>query len=213
MKLSHKTYKQSTVVKRLLLYYEQSHDNERQFNWYANANKFAYDLSERYNVPILNVCGVIAALSPQKGWSENKKIAHEFLSGLERGHTRQQLKKARQCLLLDKEVEIFDSLSIGGKKTSHFFMNILQPTNENFVTIDRHAIGSCIFDYNKIIGQPPEQLTVSQYYFMVDCYKIAAKRKQILPNMLQSTIWQAYRRIKEVHEQYDRPKEDISCPF
>lgn len=205
IKFQHKIHTKAAIKKRLLSYLELSTETERNYLWYKDAHNFASLLATKHGLQVFQVAGVIAALSPQKSWPENKKITQAFLRGVRNSHTAAQLYKAELCLQAENENEIFGILTKTGLKTSYFYNNILYPTIDSGVTIDRHAIGACLNSFKNI--QRPmagTKLTKPQYDFFAQAYTEVAVSKNILPLHLQSTIWQTYRRLKDVHEQYDR---------
>ena len=60
-----------TVVKNNILRVWNQTSSEQRFDWYLDAFSFAEELSVFYDVDVNKVCGIIAALSPVKKWSEN----------------------------------------------------------------------------------------------------------------------------------------------
>lgn len=167
------------------------HGNPSDRDWYMHAHAYAQELADRHNTSTIIAAGVIAALSPQKSWTENKRLANQFLAGNERGHTGANLAKAKQikqggnCL-----EEICDILH--GLKTSSFFINITLPTAYKAVTIDRHAVEIAL---NKKLDN--HAMTVNQYTFFSNCYTIAAKRLGLYPHQIQAITWEAWRELKK----------------
>lgn len=196
MRFLNKKHKKSILVKRLLAFYDSATNEERNSNWYIEANQFAIELAERFNKPLIQVCGVIAALSPQKNWQENKRLAVLFLQGKNHGQTKMQLKKADSCLLTECETEIFNLLTKNGLKTSQFFLNLLHPNKSIGITIDRHAVGACLFTPNNIEALPEIRMTKTQYDVFQDVYISTANKLAIKPHELQAIVWKAYRRLK-----------------
>jgi len=202
IKFKHKIYTKQQIKKRLLSYYKLAEQNEIENHWYFTANEFACKLAQKHSLKTFQVCGVIAALSPQKNWQANKRLATEFLRGKRHSQTAQQLNKAELCLTA-KENEIFALLTKTGLKTSYFYNNILFPFIDSGVTIDRHAIGACVVSIKNIQKFTGDfKLTKTQYDFFAECYSEIAEQKNILPLQLQSTIWQTYRRLKELPLKY-----------
>jgi len=117
--------------------------------WYTEAHNYAVELSEEFNLELNKVCAVISAMSPLKHWNTNKKIARQFLEGKRNVHTKLQMTKA-EWILEGKDVE----MCLGGQKTVNFYWNILNPSDTNWCTIDRHII--------RMFNQRPS-LTVKQY--------------------------------------------------
>lgn len=199
--------RKSSAVQRLLHYYSLATAEEinKGLNWYNEANQYAKQMAEENNLPLFVVCGIISALSPQKNWQENKKLAWEFIyKGKRGGHTSAQIDKAEACLLADNANDIFNLLTKEGKKTSWFFYNILHPTIETGTTIDRHAIGTCVYNHNKIKTIPDAwaTMTIHQYNFFQEVYASAAQHRGILPHQMQAIVWTVFRRCKGLVDEY-----------
>lgn len=67
-------------------------------------------------------------------------------------------------------------------------MNLLQPDNPNFLTVDRHA--------NRIAGILKDTVTNKQYELVKDSYIAVAKKFRVIPNSLQASLWSYYRELK-----------------
>lgn len=207
----------SGVVRRLLWYYDQANGIEidRGEQWYYDANGYASMLSDRFDVPLVRVAAVLACLSPQKNWQENQKLAKDYLSGIKAGHFRSAYMKADMCMMSDTSEEMFNLIS-KGMKSSHFFMNIAHPDMREHVTIDRHAIGACIYSSSEIQTIPESygQMTKKQYNFFVSCYKSAAEYRGSIPCQMQAVVWTVYRRLKGLPSEYNvTDNESDNLPF
>lgn len=178
-------------------------ENKEGLDWYIEANKYSKDLAKRFNISIQQVVGLIAAFSPQAGWLENKRYALTFLyKPNSRIRSQVQTDKAKNILSLTSESDIYNALSIQDKafKTKAFFKNILNPDIDGDVTIDRHAIASCIQfpDNVSALDKSYGHLTKIQYEFFQSCYIKAAKEVNILPHELQAIVWITYRRLRSL---------------
>jgi hypothetical protein len=194
-----------TSVKRIIEVYDQSTEDDR-ITWYSDALDFALYLCKNYRTApnYFIVAGVISALSPQKSWDENKRLAENFFKNPNRnpGHTRVFYNKALAIMklvggdLLDRNDVIISICDIlNGPKIRSFFLNIAVPEYKEIVTIDRHAISI-------VIGRPTTEsdkinLTANQYKFFQDCYILAAKKAGVDPSYMQSVTWCAWRRLKK----------------
>jgi len=163
----------------------------RDNDWYVNENSFALTLSIKFDVPIMNVCAVIAALSPQTSWDYNKRIAKQFLRTGSCGQTSDNLTKAKLVLCVNT-VEDIDRI-LNGKKQKAFFHNLYNPLYSDRVTIDRHAIAIAL---GRTAKDNELQLTPKQYDWFQDCYRYLADRLGIRPSLLQSITWEIWRVIK-----------------
>lgn len=160
--------------------------------WYLEAYKFALALTNKYNVDLIKVCGIIAALSPLKSWDENIRLTDTFLSSGYSGHTASQTQKAVDILNYNEsEPELFILHTLSGNKIKSFFINIYLPTAEVAVTIDRHALAVC-FGRNAT-DKETMGITDKQYKFFESCYMQVAKELFLIPNQVQSITWVQWR--------------------
>jgi hypothetical protein len=178
-------------------------------NWYEEAHEFAKYLAREYlmeiestmsidayeavaNAALAKAAGIIASLSPLKTWTENKEIAELFLNHGRVKHTGMFKKKAQLIYDSDGDVSTICEVLNGNKITS-FFLNIYNPKEGSVVTIDRHALAIAVGE-----ALPTDQLkmTANQYEFFVNCYRIAAVKRGVLPLQMQSVTWVKWRELK-----------------
>lgn len=133
--------------------------------WYINANEFAKQLSEEFNISLEKVAGIISALSVQKSWSVNKRIAREYFQGKKNIHTKVQVSKCDWIMRGDNIEKC-----LGGMKTINFYHNLLEPKDNNWFTIDRHILN--------IFNETPK-LTPKKYNQL----------KQVCINYSEQTPW------------------------
>ena len=201
-----KLYKVGSAKNRLIEYYNLSTSEQKKegLKWYKEANQFCANLAKQSNLEVFRVVGIVAALSPQKNWQRNKELAYNFIINKSNtGHNKQQINKALDCYILN-ENEIYLMLSKNKVKTSQFYYNILHFDKIKSVTIDRHAIGTIIYNKRNIktISDGQSQMTKKQYDFFADCYKEAAKELNLLPQQLQAIVWVTYRNFKDLPKEY-----------
>jgi len=178
--------------------------NEETFKngaeWYTIANEIAQKVrvASDTEINLAQAVGVIAALSPLKSWSQNIKLATEFINeGKRSGHTGVMVKKASDILdLIDPTTdEIVEILK--GQKIVNFFLNIYYPNKDVAVTIDRHAIGIALIGTKKIKQEETDgQITKLQFEFLVHCYKWAAAELNLSAVQLQAITWEHFRANK-----------------
>jgi hypothetical protein len=157
--------------------------------WYNQAHDMASIWADDHELPTYKVAGIIAALSANKSWSENQRIAELFLTSGTQKHTFVQHSKAVSILNLGSNSETFTKDTediLSGMKTTRFYRNIANPYKDQSVTVDRHAA--------KVVGFDPNvdgRLTVRRYEVIERAYKEAAKRigEYILPMQVQAVAW------------------------
>jgi len=191
-----RTLTQNRVINRLV-YWQKLNPEKAGGNFYDEANQFASVLSKNYNLPVLNVAGIIAALSPQQAWDVNKKQAVQYLkTNKATGATGERLRKCDKIRDAKTTDEILAIL--GGEKTKNFFLNIAG--DYSAVCIDRHALACAIFPPSEIcaISDTLRKTTVKQYNFFATCYKLAAEKVGEQPSVFQAIVWNAVREKREL---------------
>ena len=179
------------TVNNILRVYDQSDGDG--FYWYREANEFAEKLGEEYKVSDWKVAGIIAAFSPLKSWELNKVIAEQFLATGKASHTAVMVKKAKDIMESDGQVTTICDI-LNGNKIVNFFLNIAQPVDLGGVTIDRHAISIAV---GKVLPDSKMRMSKNQYEFFVNAYKIAAFKRDVLPNQMQSVTWVKWKEMKK----------------
>jgi len=187
-----------TKVKNNILSFYHKSSNEDRRDWYAEANLFAKELSEQYDISISICTGVISALSPVKTWSQNKICADKMIAVGKSNHMKQFENKAKEILSSDGSDKSILGI-LRGSKISSFYLNIMYPNNSENVTIDRHALSVSLGKW--ITDEDYRGMTKVQYKFFVDCYKYTAKQIEISPLLLQSSTWEVFRKIKKEYKQ------------
>lgn len=185
----------------ILKIYNQTSEDER-YDWYQEANDYAETIARKmgawnYSGKLLNikrVCGVIAALSPVKSWSENKRVAKQLIETGECGHMKQFVGKAKRILECDGSDEAILAI-LNGRKISAFYLNIAYPNKANNVTIDRHALSVALGYW--VTDEDYRGMTANQYNFFVQCYVLAAMKAEVSPLIMQSATWVKWRKIKK----------------
>lgn len=132
--------------------------------------------------------GVIAALSPQQGWSRNCDLARDACAGKLHGTIGDALAKAGAIL----DGADPDDILPNARKTWHFYRNIADPSDPDPVTIDRHAHDVAV---GEVYGKRDRGLgCASRYALLAHAYREAARRLGELPNVVQAVTWCAHRR-------------------
>lgn len=125
--------------------------------------------------------GVIAALSANKSWEENIRLARLACgTGLAVGHVTDALAKATAILAGTDPAEVLPMT----RKTGHFFRCILDPDDPEAVVIDRHAHDVAV---GRLYGNRDRGLSsIRRYQLLADCYHRAAARLGELPSTVQA---------------------------
>lgn len=179
-------------VSRIVAAWENATDDQRERGrlWYLVAHDLAKYLA---GGDVVKGAGVIAALSPQKEWHLNTRMAAKALRGEPVGHLSDALRKCAAILAGADPAGILPM----ALKTGNFYRNILDPADPDPVTIDRHAhdvaaglpyvgIGGKDMFGNRGLSN------VNRYAALAHCYREAGYRVGELPGHLQAGVWTAH---------------------
>jgi hypothetical protein len=183
-------------------------DFQEGMHWYANANTIARGMAERHKISTMAACGIIAALSPGSQWDRNVEDAKLFLDEWTNGARGNDLplvgsygwrnvNKAARCAGGDNPWDV-----LGGNKVRAFYACMVDPTNDKWVCIDRHAKGAA---WGYPLPETEAIVTPGQYAKIAKHYIRAAKKTKILPHQFQAVVWVAWRRLGGQLEQEDLP--------
>jgi hypothetical protein len=153
----------------------------RGLTWYETAHQVAQTLAG--DAGVTAAAGCIAALSAQKSWPRNVKLATDALAGAPNGHTADTLAKVRR-ILAGESPETVLPMDI---KTWHFFRCIADPADPDAVVIDRH-----IHDLiaGERYGQRNRGLTNrTRYAMLVGVVHDIARLYHILASQAQAIGW------------------------
>lgn len=182
--------KKRTLIKHVLDTYEATTPDEwlEGMQWYSMAHLFAAEIAQGDTD---KGAGVIAALSPNKRWTENMALAERACrSGVASGHVGDAVRKAQRIL----DGEASDDV-LRGSKVRSFNRLIADPTNDFDVCLDRHAfdvaVGKVTDDQARKILERP-----TGYEYLADIYRNVADRLGILPSAAQAVTWVHWRNVK-----------------
>lgn len=153
--------------------------------WYSKSRRECRAEARRLGIPFIQYVGVVAAISPRKGWPDNIPDASRWIEKGDRVSTGSNLKKCREILTTTNRDKILKILN--GPKVTRFFLN-LYSRRYRVVTIDSHAYAALGWE---------GKLNKSNLRKARDEYKRVATLTGIKPYQLQAIIWLTYKRIKE----------------
>ena len=156
--------------------------------WYRTAHEFARTVSDRYDIHIARVVGVLSVLSVQNRWEVNKRDCEAMCRAHADGEDLEQVtvatypsQKGKAIAILTTGCDIRET--IGTKwagKTRAFYANILNPYDPGPVTIDRWILRG--LDFNRTIYP-------ALYNRIADDIRAIADERGMLPHELQAAIW------------------------
>lgn len=174
-----------TYVTNILRTWAQA-DNDAMASglyWYRTAHQLALMMSPD---DVRVGAGVIAALSANKGWAENVRLAQDAVQGRLYGHVGNALRKAADIL---DGVDPADVLPMD-MKTGMFYRCIVDPEDPDAVVIDRHAhdiaVGGPYGSANRGLSN------ANRYSLLAHCYREVAHRLGVLPSTVQAVTWVAH---------------------
>ena len=145
--------------------------------WYPKVRAMAARLADKYNRPLFQVVGVIAALSPRNKFGRNMVDAECILRYGEIAVVATfgaNKRKALAILSATDSNEVVDLLS--GKKVTAFYNNIMEP-NGRAVTIDVWML--------RLMGQK----TSVDYDSLAGTIRYIARELGLKPAALQAITW------------------------
>jgi len=156
--------------------------------WYPEVNSFCRVLANYEHLPLENVAGCVAALSPQCSWPENLRATLALVKTRTTGPSLTLPRNQSKAFSIVHE-GIKPEDVLGGLKVKAFYANILKPQHSKAVTIDTHAaraafgIPDLTTKHLSWIFRPKGNRLLQQ------AYKNVAKRYKVLPSTLQATVW------------------------
>lgn len=169
-------------IRNIINVYNQATEDQKRrgAEWYRTAHELADFLSEG---DVKRGAGVIAALSANKAWDINQRLAHDAFNGNAHGHTGDNLAKVAKILSGADPETVLPM----GLKTGNFYRCILDPDDQEAVCIDRHAhdvaVGAPWGDRNRGLGAK------GRYAVLSLAYRNAAAKLGVSPSVLQATTW------------------------
>lgn len=153
----------------------------RGAQWYVTAHELAGLISDG---DFVKGAGVIAALSANKSWPENQRLAtRAFVTGTPSGHVGNAIEKATRIL----SGESPESVLPMDAKTGNFYLCIADPNHPTAVCVDRHAHDIAV---GRRFGNDDRGLsTRGRYGALADAYRAAARKVGLNPATLQAITW------------------------
>lgn len=161
-------------------------------HWYRIARQQAEEIGKETDFPIDIVCKVIAVLSVGINWKTNLKDARNLLNGYNRGIAEKivvstyKANKQKAINIINQTQDLLPS----AKKTYAFYRNILNPYEDDTLTIDRHAYKAL----NGISKGGAVAISLTEYRKLETGYKILAEEYNLHPVSFQAMVWEGYKK-------------------
>lgn len=153
------------------------------------------------------VIGAFVALSPNNDEDGNYRDLLTTIDAVQRGLAPEQFSisswgpnKAKAMRILQGT----DPLDVlGGPKVINFYLNTLDPSDLEPVTIDGHMVS--VWKGRRLLlrerrGKPEDSAKISakEYQIIVQDFRSIAKMLGLIPNQLQSTLWLTWKRMNNI---------------
>ena len=163
-------------------------DLNAAYSWYPLANVWCAQHAQAFGIQTFQMCGIVAALSPQLNWNKNKEQALLLCAKIATGQPLVGLMAYPANIA--KAQRIYNgenpSVVLGGMKVISFYNNLL--LNEDYVTIDRHALSIALFGLDPAkSGQTA--VTDKLYKLVRSAYQTVAKHYGVEAYTVQSVTW------------------------
>jgi len=190
------------------------YENGRQ--WYRLANRFCHKVAALTGKRPETVAAIVARISPQVAWHDNKAAALEIASGAEtydaaarcypdNVYRAELIAAANDSAII--AAQVLASAKYKRPKISAFYRNITEPDSAAAVTVDTWAariwIGNC--------EAPSVRISQAESIRIQADYVSAAALCGLLPQELQAVTWVGAHRIAKENGQ--RNLFDIGLQF
>jgi hypothetical protein len=161
--------------------------------WYRDARNVAQDFATANGLNVTQAIGVVAALSPRTPWGTNVMLAERCIRerGIHFGTLGENMRAANRIVNGENPLDV-----LNGPKVRAFYATILDPSENEAVVIDTHAMSvaagrTLTATERKIISR------VGIYEIFASLYREAAEILGVLPNHVQSVTWLAWRSMSK----------------
>ena len=173
--------------------------------WYTNAHEICKGLSDKYNLPLSTVVGVVSALSPNNKWDRNITDAENLIRAYCMGFDYPKVctftgNKDKAVTILECEIDSSDNICaiLKGNKTIAFFRGIYTNGQCDEITVDGHAFNIWRGLYTSLNEVPA--ISNKLYREVSDAYKQAAVAinnqtdSDWSASQIQAITWVSWRR-------------------
>lgn len=194
-------------VRNILKLYRKANadDIAAGLEWYDRAKRAALVMSQKYDLPVTTIVGVMAALSPNNRWERNVRDAEHMVHCYTNNNTKDEAftgvctytnnkQKAWDMLLEQMETHDVILAKLNGQKTRSFYSNII---GLDEVTIDGHAYNIA---RNQRINLTDDKTNIGKrlYRELQAAYIRAAEIAGVKPHEMQAITWTAWKRIHNI---------------
>lgn len=175
------------LVDNILAVYDRKSEEDRVkgMGWYDTAHDLAGIVGFG---DYAKGAGLIAVMSANTGWTQNKGLALAISEGKEVRHLSAVMDKVKALMGGEYPPAVIGK----GLKTLNFYFNIKEPGHSGPVTIDRHAHDVA---RGEVWGSTNRGLTTgTRYAILKRAYQDASALRSIRPHEMQAVTWTTWRR-------------------
>jgi hypothetical protein len=194
----------TNYVKNILAIYAQADQFEMAhgLNWYTDAKAAAFEIADKYEMPLSIVVGVIAALSPTNKWERNIVDAENLIECFINGGYMEDINVCTYKTMKEKAWNIMvennplvDHIAklLNGPKITDFFWCIL---GHDVCVIDGHAW--CIANADRRTLQEVPNIGKKLRQELQAAYSAAGASQGVTAYEMQAITWVAWKRIYNV---------------
>ncbi len=191
-------------------------DMEEGLLAYQRYHMVMAEMSMAYSIELEKVIAVFVSLSPNNDYVGNLRSTVSVLAGISAGVPEEQVtistyKHCRKRAFQYARGERNFLKETKGQKIINFFHNVLDPSDNRYVTIDGHM--SAIWQNKNLTMKEAIVRHKREYNEISDAVKKLAFREMMLPNQLQAILWFTRKRVRNIksENQFDLllPKGDL----
>lgn len=168
---------------------------------YERYHNLMRDIAERYATPLPRVIAAFCTLSPNNDYMGNLRSLISVLDGIRAGAALDdiQISTYRHCMLRAHAyltgARDFEHMT-KGLKVLNFYHNVLDPSDQRWVTIDGHMVAT--WRGKKLTMKEALLRRRSEYHLIADAVKRLAFAQFMLPQQYQAVIWFARKRTLRI---------------
>jgi hypothetical protein len=156
-------------------------------------------IANKYNVPLETVTGVFCALSPNNDYVGNLRGAVSLIEAWVEGHPLEDITVGTYNHCRDRAWQLLEGVNFldqaKGPKIRSFYLNILDPTDMDPVTVDGHMYWGWIGKHGTM---KEAKVTAKVYRQITEDVNNMARLLGLVSNQVQATLWFARKRINGV---------------
>lgn len=172
-------------------------------------------MSRAYSIDIEKVIAVFVSLSPNNDYYGNLRSAISVLAAIYHGVPKEQITVSTYRHRMERAFQYGTGQreflkETKGPKITNFYHNLLDPTDNRYVTIDGHI--SAIWQ-DKNLTMKEALVNKKEYNGIAYAVKRLAFKEMMLPNQYQAVLWFTRKRVLNIKSemQFDllAPKGDL----